>query len=318
GDSVRLSVSGGMGSATFTWNPTTGLTPSSGSDVIARPTQTTLYVVNVYEGGCSGSDSILITVAPSPIANFAHSGGGNCEGQTVSFEDRTQNATFLAWDFGDGSSVSNERNPVHFYSRPGVYIVRLTATNGFGCRTITESTQAITVNGGIVADFTSNPAAGSGLIVLPDARVEFTNLTVGAVRYFWNFGDGFTSSEENPVHVYESPGSYKVVLLVENGHGCADTAAKWYYTVVEPALDIPNVFTPNGDGVNDVFKANYTGTGTVEMLIFDRWGIQLFETKDKIKGWDGTHAGKPAPDGIYYYVIQVDGKKYYGNVTLLR
>ncbi|MCS7074185.1 MAG: PKD domain-containing protein, partial [Bacteroidia bacterium] len=260
GSSVTLSASGGVGDATFTWSPSTSLNRADTSDVIASPTATTVYTVTVSEGGCVGRDSIRVVVLPNPQVAFSNSSTESCGSLTVSFFDQSVGATAITWDFGDGSSVTNVRNPIHTYSRPGSYVVTVTGYSP-GC-SVSQSTVSnpIIVREPVVADFTSNPMPGS-TITLPDGLVQFQftpapNTTNPAVRYFWSFGDGQSSSETNPAHLFEQPGNYTVRLVVEDALGCSDTVEN-RYTIIQPNLEIPNVFTPNGDGVNDEFLIRY-------------------------------------------------------------
>ncbi|MCX8080463.1 MAG: gliding motility-associated C-terminal domain-containing protein, partial [Bacteroidia bacterium] len=129
-----------------------------------------------------------------------------------------------------------------------------------------------------------------------------------------------------PSRVYENNGKYPVMLVAKNEYGCIDTV----YKVLEVAEDfvvyIPNVFTPNGDGLNDVFNVKGTGLKSERYLmqIFDRWGNLIYQTKDINKGWDGTVKGVPAQEGVYIYQVRVIGngsigkKEFKGHVTLLK
>lgn len=140
----------------------------------------------------------------------------------------------------------------------------------------------------------------------------------------WNFGDGDTSSVQNPIHYYPSSGTYTVTLIVTNSNGCLDTITK--VLVVEEGLIIPNVFTPDANGQNDVWYIPNSGVKEFHVTIFDRWGAKMWETTaDEIR-WDGrSMAGQLLTDGTYYYSLEFvfirssgeEVKNLTGYVTLL-
>jgi gliding motility-associated-like protein len=133
---------------------------------------------------------------------------------------------------------------------------------------------------------------------------EFGNYSTGADGYFWNFGDGNASVNENPTHQYELPGLYEVVLTAENSYGCTSKDTLWI-EVIE-GIDVPNVFSPNGDGNNDFFYANSIGMTEKSISIFNRWGKEIYYSSKLDFAWDGTNiwSGLPASEGTYFYVIK--------------
>ena len=150
---------------------------------------------------------------------------------------------------------------------------------------------------GLLAEFdtTGNPLYGS---------FEFANYSTDADDYFWDFGDGNSSTLENPVHNYDYPGLYQVVLTAMNSFGC-ESKDTLILEVVE-GIDIPNVFTPNGDGENDVFFANSIGMTDKSISVFNRWGKEIYFSSKLDFAWDGSNiwTGQPVPEGTYFYVIK--------------
>lgn len=140
----------------------------------------------------------------------------------------------------------------------------------------------------------------------------------------WNFGNGDTSNLQNPIHYYPSSGTYTVTLIVMNANGCLDTITK--VLVVDEGLIIPNVFTPDANGQNDVWYIPNSGVKEFHVTIFDRWGAKVWETTaDEIR-WDGrSQAGQLLTDGTYYYALEFvfirssgeEIKNLNGHVTLL-
>jgi len=114
-----------------------------------------------------------------------------------------------------------------------------------------------------------------------------------ATIWNWNFDDGSTSNERNPVHQYTKAGKYYIVLVTLNEDSCADEIAKMIFIASSSGIKVPNAFTPNGDGLNDEFRIMNAGIlELMEFKIYNRWGELVFETNDITKGWDGTFKGK--------------------------
>ena len=158
-------------------------------------------------------------------------------------------------------------------------------------------------------------------------KVTFTNLSTSEfspILYSWDFGDQETSTDENPVHTFKDTGSFAVVLTGTDQIGCTDTCRLMITVLGDDCYDIPNIFTPNGDNLNDYFNANGICVLDVEGTIFDRWGLELSKWNGKDKGWDGTtKGGKIVPDGTYFYFLDViidNGTRVQrkGTITLIK
>jgi len=164
--------------------------------------------------------------------------------------------------------------------------------------------------------FTENPK-----IIEGGQFVGFVNTTTGATNYYWTFGNGSTSNSVNPVIQYLDSGMYMVTLIASN-MGCKDTLSDTVF--VTETIFIPNVFTPNGDGQNDVFHVTMTSMKEYSIEIFNRWGQRVFISDSPNTDWDGrSEGGVEAADGDYYYIIlatDYDGRnyKYHGYLQLIR
>ncbi|HYG51975.1 MAG TPA: gliding motility-associated C-terminal domain-containing protein, partial [Flavobacteriales bacterium] len=196
---------------------------------------------------------------------------------------------------------------------PGGYTV--TVTNADGCtdnNTITVDSPAP-----VLASFTATPQVG-----LSPLNVLFTNTSSGATGYVWDLviDTVFTT---NASGTYVDEGIYTITLYVLNGV-CADTATVNIEVILPSALEVYNVFSPNGDGVNDTFITTWINLKEFSIKIFNRWGQLMFESNDQNKGWDGKDMdGKNVTDGTYYYIVKATGfdeKMYdqHGCVTLFR
>lgn len=298
--------------STFTGaNPPLHTYPDTGTYVVTmvmtdaaacKSPDTIIHIVHFLKESASASytipDSICLGAAFSPIVKMS-------------------NVNTITWAFGDGQS-STQTDPSHLYNSVGSYTVTLTALNSTGCGggdTISETIKVLPV-----------PTANFSLVpITAEANIPttFTNLSVNATRYLWDFGDNTTSTEVNPIHQYQKTGVYKACLTAYNRSNCPSIACKEAPADIEPLLGLPTAFSPNGDGENDVLYVRGAAIANLDLKIFNRWGQLVFETTSQQKGWDGTFNGQPQPIDAYAYVLNcsfIDGtaKMLKGNITLLR
>jgi len=289
------------------------------------------YTITLIVSGTHCSDTISQTIqiiAPLPIAAFDSSAEG-CSPLTVTFVNHSQFATDYLWDFGDGNTSTVE-NPSHTYVTPGVYIVQLTAA-GPGGQNVAANV-SVTVFKIPTALFTVDPT----IVILPDQPVHCYNLSLNAVSYLWNFGDGATSTDVNPIHQYTQVGVYDITLQVTSEHGCEDVYVLQSAVTAKTSGNIifPNAFTPNSTGPNggyfsnlehnnDVFHPVCEGVEKYKLNIFNRWGELIFESTDVNIGWDGYYRDKLCKQDVY--VWKAIGKfsngdlfTMAGDVTLLK
>lgn len=336
GDSTKLTAvgSGGNGGPyTYTWTPNVVQISSS---VTVSPPVTTMYIVTVKDecGTPAAKDSILITVNAIPVIKFAGDTLKGCDPVTVNFTDSTTASpgviTNWKWDFGDGTG-SDSKNPKHVFSTTGtktsLYTVTLTVTSDNRCKSTLTKKDYIRVFPVPDASF---EAPLSTSIVNP--TVHFINTSVGATIWEWNFGDSLsthtnnTSSLYSPDHVYSEIGQYLVKLVVKNYGGCMDSTELPIRIDPKFVLYIPNAFTPNGDGDNDMFFAKGEYINEFEMRIFDRWGNMIFYSDAIDKGWNGkvnNTSAELCQEDVYVYQVRIKdnmnkGHKYVGKVTLLK
>ncbi|ACL17224.1 PKD domain-containing protein [Methanosphaerula palustris] len=166
---------------------------------------------------------------PTVTAGFYAFGHVGQAPYSVRFLDQSAGSpTAWTWDFGDGST-STEQNPTHIYNQTGAYNVALTASNGWGSDMAIQY-RCIIVNTVPAANFTANATAGR-----TPFTVQFTDQSTGASGYQWQFGDGTTSTEQNPVHTYTTPGSYTVTLVASGvNYGSVYSQKPGYITVTDP------------------------------------------------------------------------------------
>lgn len=279
----------------------------------------TIKLTMANAGACNDPDTALQTISfknDSVKAAFDVP-ELNCVSDSFRVTNRAVNALTYLWNFGDGKTSTGVA-PSHKFDTIGTFKVTMYAFNPTTCNRVDSQTRYITLNPSPEADFSYTP-------VVPEVNVPyyFTNKSKGAVEYFWNFGDGASSTVINPEHTYKRSGSYSVCLVAMNKEGCTDTVCKPLLADVQPLADIPNAFSPNGDGKNDVLYVRGYGIETMNLRIYNRWGEKVFESNDVDYGWDGTAGGKPQEIEAYAFVLNVtftDGTTFNkkGNITLLR
>ena len=288
-----------------------------------------LVTLNVSNSNCSDFTSRYLTLkAPQPIADFDANQYEACSPLVVYFENNSEYGHTYLWDFGDGT-FSDEFEPVHTYEESGYYNVSLKVTGDGGDRYYFAVFQ---VYENPIADFVVTPQE----VILPDARVNIYNRTVGALNYIWDLGDGTIAYTEDVVHTYSEMGEYRIHLTAISEHGCVDTTFKFPAVWVKgsglirfPNAFVPSKLGPNGgyyddvDFSNEVFHPITEAVGEYKLMIFNRWGEQIFESNDVKIGWDGYYKGKLSNQDVYVYRAVgkfTNGRTFdvRGNVTLLR
>lgn len=271
---------------------------------------------------CNSPDSIVkqIRVAALVKADFEIPGTG-CAPFNAVFNNISAGGSQFTWDFGDGST-STDVSPVHLYNNPGTYTITLTAIDSATCNIIDSKSLTITIYSNPVADFSAAPQPP-----VINSPISFTNLSSqDAINFKWLFGDGdslVTNSRAIIEHEYNATGVFNACLIAINAAGCADTVCKEVTTLIEPALDVPNAFTPLSGDVNSRIFVRGFGFAKMKFTIWARWGEKVFETNDKRIGWDGRYKGKLLPMDVYAYTVDVefsDGTKATkkGDITLIR
>ncbi len=322
---IGMNVFGGNGGPyTFSWN--TGANTNT-LQVIADYAQNPMtFTLNVSDG-CTNPDGVgvfTLNVNPLPVLTFTSNLTNGCVPLKVQFGATSGSSLDnYYWDFGNGeTAVTNPAEVV--YGIVDTFDIKLKIKTFFGCERDTIIPKMITTYSVPIASFYPNPPVTSEL----NGLIEFVNTSFGGVTYFWNFGDSTssnnTSSLMNPEHLYTVPNTYTVALVVTNAFGCVDSTQQVLTIKPDVAIYIPNAFTPNDDGINDVFKAQGVGiqNENFKMEIYDRWGEKIFVSTNFDEGWDGTFKGKKVQQGVYAYIIvlyDIKGYKHFykGHISVL-
>ncbi len=233
---------------------------------------------SVTNGGCDSIHDLIVSINQAISINEVFT---ICDGESVNI---------------NGILVANSTTIQYMRQNPN------------GCDTLVDAiVNVINVN----ADYTYSKDPFNPLLY------AFSATDQTGSQYFWDFGDGVTSTQLNPAHLF-APGVYFIKLLVIGENGCESYFEKQIViSEMTENLFIPNVFTPNNDGVNDVFKLTFNSPFQISILIYNRWGELLYESTDCYFEWNGRYKGRDAQSGTYVYIIS--GKyNQKGTLTLLR
>ena len=323
---LTASASGGDGNYTFLWLPGN----STNQSITVAPASTTTYTVELTDGCNStmATASATITINPLPVTSFQANPVEGCAPLCVQFRDLSTvgggGISQWSWNFGNGDS-SHARNPIFCYPDTGNFSVSLTTVSDSGCSSTLKILNMVTVYPSPKAGFTYAPQP----VDIMNPMVQFTSDSWGKypiVYWNWIFGDGTESGVSlNPSHTYGDTGTYCATLIVVDQHGCTDSVTNCL--VVNPYFTfyIPDAFSPNDDGINDVFLPKGSYIKDYEMYIFDRWGMKLFHSNDFSNGWNGKVGNNTTvcQEDTYVYLINVTDTKgnkhsYTGKVSLIK
>ncbi|MCB9174095.1 MAG: gliding motility-associated C-terminal domain-containing protein [Flavobacteriales bacterium] len=317
GDTIKLRASGAN---SYSWN--NGIGNVQNPNVIASSISS-YTVTGTDVNGCVNTSLVQVTINALPII-IASNDVTICNGDTTTLS--ASGGVFYSWDNGLGLGQTKSVFP----SITTTYTV--TGSNSNFCRNTDQV--IVTVNNCVtpVANFT---VSNTNLCI--NNCVNFTDLSTSSPNsWSWYFfgADSLTSNQQNPTNIcYSNVGSFNVALVVSNSNGTDSIHFANYIVVdscntptptivVEPVVVIPNVFSPNIDGQNDLFKVTGIGIKTVAMKIYNRWGQVVFESIQANDGWDGrTNSGVKVPEGTYFYIIDVETDKketFTGTLTLIR
>ncbi|HXC05331.1 MAG TPA: gliding motility-associated C-terminal domain-containing protein, partial [Bacteroidia bacterium] len=326
---AAVTLTSAVSGTTFAWTATGPASASgyatSGTNTIPVQTitnssavnDTVFYSVTLSANGCTSpvASQYYVVIHPVTASPVSTSPAAYCQGQPIT--PLTATGTSISW-----------------YSDPGLtqlvgtgntFTPSITTTTTFyvtetvnGCQSATATAVTVTINPKPSAAFTANPTVGTVPLTVNFAAGG------GPATYAWNFGNGTVGTGSTPNTTYTVSGVYNVVCVASE-NGCTDSSLVSIDVQDKFTLVIPNVFTPNDDGVNDLFLVTGAGIGDFSMEIFDRWGIKLYSSQLLNEGWNGrTMGGGIADAGTYYYIIKLknintnESKVYQGYLQLIR
>jgi PKD repeat protein len=286
GNLYAISFSQGFWGANLPWSPLR-IAQAPAQAIFSSPAVADINHDPDLEILIGADDGALHVLAPSknavlvPVAHFIANPLTGNQPMMVNFTDQSSNTPYeWSWDFGDGSR-SEQQNPCHIYSEPGVYTISLTVTNAHGCGSVTRK-DCITVNPVPVADFTHSPAIGTvPLTVNFQDQSQYNSTT-----WSWDFGDSTTSNEQSPSHTYFKPGTYSVSLLASNVNGSSETRKNSCVIVreTEPVAD----FTQDIQSGKVVLSVHFTdlSTGNPDSWLWNFGDGAISDQKSPIHPYD--------------------------------
>lgn len=293
------------------------------SHLYTQPGQYGITLIVTNSVGCTDTTNQTISIFELPTAGFSFSANCTNNQRVVSFTDNSTSTDLINYwyyDFGGQGTVQTQHAAFTF-PNPGTYDVSHIISTVNGCSDTINQQVLITPlpEAGFSYNFTSGVNVGT--------TFNFIDTSLYASSYQWNFGNGQTSTMQDPTTIYFQNGLFPVVQYVYDNLGCFDSTIVWVEidnVTSEISTLIPNVISPNGDGMNDVWKLSF-----IELLypnaiveIYNEWGQQLFRSEGYTEPWDGRFQGEEVPDGNYFYVINlnedIEKPVYKGALLVLR
>jgi gliding motility-associated-like protein len=297
---------------TYTWSH--GAFPVSTTTVV--PSQSQWYAVTTGDG-CSEpiTDSVFIEVLPRTEVDVLTS-DLLCFGDTgfVQAQVVTPGSFLVYWNGVEGESAA-----VLAGSTQSLQVIDQVN----GC--VLDSSIFVPVYPPVIANFSINP----NLECIPfdqSGSIGFIDFSQNATSGTWTFGNGNSAgygAGSVSAQSYPSPGAYTVTLLISNEGGCTDSTSRSVCILPPTPIFIPDIFSPNGDGNNDVFFVRSRGVIAMQLDIYNRWGERVFRSTSPDSGWDGNYLSKPAMAGGYLYFLKAtlnngDVQEMKGELTLVR
>lgn len=331
--SINATAQGGKPPYTYIWNI------GNGNPNLVTPIDTTTYTVEVHDacGTPPATASMTIYVQDPPHIIREPRFQKGCVPLLANFDclvDPASQPITYTWNFGDPSSgllnTSTDSVASHLYGIQGNYNVTLTLTSSFGCQTTQTYNNLVQVFPYPQVDFSFSPTENISAI---NGDVWFSAETEANNQLIWNFGDGSVAAGVmNPMHTYNQPGVYEILLIAKNGEGCADTAMHALKVNEVFTLWVPTAFTPGNGNGNGYFYPRGLGIDSSDyyLAIYDRWGQVIFEThvfppatnltpsevmtlsatqlQWQPGGWNGGYNNdptRPVPVGTYTWYVKV-------------
>ncbi len=331
---ISALATGGSGTGyLYTWTDAEGNMAGTGSSVTIFPTATTTQYCVTITDDCETppvTECLEIHRRPAPTVSLTADTTAGCSPVSVHFTNTTaiHEVGTVLWEFGHAGATGTETITTSYtYNTPGCYDLTLTVTSPEGCVGDTTLYDMVCVYNDPVAQFTFGPQSATLLY----NQINFNNLSIGNAVNLWDFNNGAAFSDlEHPSFTFpgDQLGYYPVTLTVTNAYGCSHSVTQTVIIDKSQMIYIPNSFTPNGDGMNDIFIP--TGEGfdlsNYELFIFDGWGNHIFYTADTGIGWDGSklNSTQQAQAGVYVWYLrkkhfyQAAEYENFGYVTLMR
>jgi len=319
---INVNTVGGTAPYNYIWNND----PAMNTAFLDNLGVGTYTVLVTDANGCTSSDTVTLEGNPNPVFETSNP-QRICQGEEAYFNILSNDSTITncMWTFETGETFTSCNDYSYNFNTTGCIDATVSVTSSNGCVTQLQLNDFVCVDSNPVADFSSSTTELTSI----DTYVKFWNESTNASSYEWQFGDGFSSQASDPTHTFPTneTGDYNVVLYAYSEFGCVDSTLRVITVKEDIRVFVPNAFTPDGNLFNETFKPVIDGEYNpydYTLLLFNRWGEVVFESRNADIGWDGTFNQKIVQDGVYIWKIHVsslDGtieKDLTGHVTLLK
>ena len=308
------------GALSFLWDFGNGNTSveNNPATTYSSPGNFSISLLATNTFGCQDTAIQILSAYAIPVADFEWTPTEGCAPLEVSFQNLSEDDTQVSWTFTDGGS-STDVSPVHTFVQAGIHGATLIASYEGVCFDTLALPNIINVKPSPVANFSFTET----MTTPPSGSFVFTDLSIDANEWNWDFGDGLSSEEQNPEHRYYSNGPKVVTLVVTSINECTDDTSQVITPMGIRGLFIPNAFTPSlPNGEAALFKPKGVGLKEYEIAVYSSFG-QLLWRSDKLddgqpaEAWDGTYQGKLLPQDVYTWQVRIavfeDGGIWEGN-----
>ena len=315
----------------YSWSPNANLSDSqiSNPSLLAVLTGQTSYILTVTTSlGCENSDTMFFNGIESPVVSLSSSSLSSCEGGFLSFHLNTSQQVNIEW-FIDNTFAAWNTDEIDLstaFETSGIHSIHIVATNSFGCSVTDSIAGGVHVYPNVSAAFTTG--LNSTSIDEFTDQIDLINQSENATFYNWYLNGNWFSTETNPTLNFEAgTGLIQILLVAENGFGCSDTASMRIEPLSYNTVYVPNTFTPDGNGTNELFMPVLTtdfDSDNYKFEIYNRWGELIFETNDSKTGWNGSFKGEACKTDTYIWKLTLKGlktdiaKSIEGHVSLLK
>lgn len=264
-----------------------------------------LILTETGDLGCELKDTIDFTYVPLLATSITPTTIAGCAPLTVNFNSTTLNTEPLTYQWVMNNDTLNGKDVIYQFDSSGNYIVQFVINNG-NCTDTLVSNVVVYVDPFASFYYTNAPFDS---LSFPNDSLFIRNESEQNAYFEWDFGDGAKDTSTHPMHIYKAAGTYQILLKVTDKiTGCISYTSRPFKYEVSSNLNSPNIFTPNGDGVNDKFRIYEKNLRNFKILIFNRWGEIIYTSTDPYFEWDGTHKGNNCTPGTYVFYIVAIGE----------
>lgn len=299
---ITPSVAGGDGNYTYNWQPGN----LTGASVFIQNAAIPFYTLTVTDacGSAAAVKVITVNIFPVIVPTFTVSQSEGCEPFCTQFINTTFKSSNVIWNYGDRPFEQSGAITNYCYANDGLYPVRITVNDSNNCKTGFTYTNVIRVHPKPSVEFYTEPSV---LTLNNCSDVEIKNATRGGKTFEWKVNGLDYGIKPEVKYTFSDTGCVPFTLISTSENGCMDTLVKNLCVIEGFNFWIPSSFTPNGDGLNDVFKP--IGTGYIEtdylFEVYNRWGNRIYRTRDIAGAWDGKTKGGSDEIGQYMWYITV-------------